>query len=236
MTKSEFRTKKSAQTFETVLATATELFRNKGFSATTMRDISRASGLGLGALYYYFDSKEALVLRFYETNSSRTIAEFRATPDVPVSLPDAVARFIRMKIEHLTPYRDLMRVVVKEAVDPDSPLCPLNAGSAGVLAANLAVIRERVEVSGTAKGKEAQELAQGLWLAHMGILTYWLHDRSADFEATERAIEILARAVRLSNTIVRVPGLGALRKQVLALISNLFRAPESNPRSTSEVD
>ena len=224
MTKTVFRTKKSAQTFENVLKAATDLFRLKGFHGTTMRDISRASGLGLGALYYYFDSKEALLLRFYEVNSSGTIAEFRALPDVSNNLPDNAARFLRLKLTNLAPYRDLMRVVVKEAVDPESPLCPLNPASSDILAANLSLVRELVEVSGTAKGQEAQELAQGLWLAEMGVITYWLHDRSPNFEATDRAIEILRAAVRLSNTIARVPGLGTLRKQILSLVANLFQS------------
>src|SRR5438046_10736615 len=117
MTQTTFRTKKSARTFETVLQAATELFRSKGFYATTMRDLSRACGLGLGALYYYFDSKEALVLRFYELHSRQTLEAFRALPDLPSGLPDAVARFLQLKLLHLMPYRDLIRVVLKEAVD-----------------------------------------------------------------------------------------------------------------------
>ncbi len=228
MTKTVFRTKKGAQTFETVLHAAMELFHEKGFHGTTMRDISRASGLGLGALYYYFDSKEALVLRFYEINSRQTLEAFRALPDVPNNLPDTVVRFIRMKLEHLAPYRDLFRVVVKEAVDAESPLCPLHPASAEILAANLALFRERIEHSGTAKGQEAQEWAQGLWMAQMSILIYWLHDRTPQFEATHRAVEILKMAVRLSNTISRVPGLGALRKQILGLVANLFHSQQAN--------
>src|SRR5689334_5317632 len=208
MTQTAFRTKKSAQTFETVLQAAMELFRTKGFHGTTMRDLSRTSGLGLGALYYYFDSKEALVLRFYELNSRQTLEAFRALPDVPDNLADAVAHFLRLKLADLTPYRDLIRVVMKEAVDPESPLCPLNPASAAVLADNLNLYRELVEQSKTAKGQEAQEWAQGLWMAQMAILTYWLHDRSPDLEATDRAIEILKTAVRLSHIFTRVPGLG----------------------------
>lgn len=222
MTQSVFRTKKSAQTFETVLQAATELFREKGFHGTTMRDLSRASGLGLGALYYYFDSKEALVLRFYESSSRQTLEAFRALPDLSNNLPDNVARFLHLKLAHLTPYRDLLRVVLKEAVDPKSPLCPLNTVSSTILADNLMLYRDLIEQSGTAKGQEAQEWAQGLWLAQMVIFMYWLHDRSPGFEGTNRAVGILKTVVRLSNTIARVPGLGALRKQVLGLVDTLF--------------
>jgi AcrR family transcriptional regulator len=236
MTQSVFRTKKSAQTFETVLQAAMELFRDKGFHGTTMRDLSRASGLGLGALYYYFDSKEALVLRFYEFNSRQTLEAFRTLPDLSNNLPDNVARFLNLKLAHLTPYRDLLRVVLKEAVDPESPLCPLNAHSSAILADHLTLYRELIERSGTAKGREAQEWAQGLWIAQMAILTYWLHDRSPGYEATDRAVGILKTIVRLSNTIARVPGLGALRKQILGLVDNLFQTRVAITKAGSRGD
>ena len=42
-----------------------ELFREKGFEATTMRDIAAKAGVALGGAYYYFSSKDAIVLAFY---------------------------------------------------------------------------------------------------------------------------------------------------------------------------
>src|SRR5712664_2603 len=48
-----------------ILSTALELFRKQGFEAATMRDIARSAGVATGATYYYFDSKDAIVLAFY---------------------------------------------------------------------------------------------------------------------------------------------------------------------------
>ena len=75
-------------------------------------------------------------------------------------------------------------------------------------------------------------MARGLWLAHMGLLTYWLHDRSPDHANTMRAVETLAAFVRWSNTVARIPGFGALRKQLLAQISSLF--PDAQPDHPAE--
>ena len=223
MATTEFRTKKSAQTFENILRSATTLFREKGYEGATMRDLARESKIGLGALYYYFRTKEELVLRFYEHNSLHTIAEFRSRASGPKPLQIAVSEFTRLKIEHLTPYRDLLKVVMKEAIDPDSPLNPLHPLSRPILSANVALFREFVEVSKAAQGEdEATEMARGLWMAQMAILAYWLHDRSTAHEATERAIQTLQGAIRLSTLASRIPGFGSLRRQVLALISNLF--------------
>src|SRR5229473_8556171 len=43
-----------------ILQTALELFRERGFEVTTMRDIGQAAKVATGAAYYYFTSKEAI--------------------------------------------------------------------------------------------------------------------------------------------------------------------------------
>ena len=57
---------KSEETRGRILAAAMELFRRRGFESATMRDIAQEAGVALGSAYYYFESKEALVMAFYE--------------------------------------------------------------------------------------------------------------------------------------------------------------------------
>lgn len=52
---------KSQKRWQTILATATELFTKRGFYATSMQDISDAVGIRKASLYYYVDSKEQLL-------------------------------------------------------------------------------------------------------------------------------------------------------------------------------
>src|SRR5258705_13169853 len=56
----------SEETRRQILETALALFRERGFDATTIRDIATAAGLSLGAAYYYFQSKEAIVGAYYD--------------------------------------------------------------------------------------------------------------------------------------------------------------------------
>ena len=44
-----------------VLKHGTDVFCEKGYAGASMRDLSRASGMSLAGLYYYFDSKERLL-------------------------------------------------------------------------------------------------------------------------------------------------------------------------------
>src|SRR5271154_99385 len=44
-----------------ILEHATAIFCEKGYEGASMRDLSRASGMSLAGLYYYFESKEKLL-------------------------------------------------------------------------------------------------------------------------------------------------------------------------------
>lgn len=44
-----------------ILDTAARLFRNKGYAATTLRDIAALCHMKAGSIYYHFDSKDAIV-------------------------------------------------------------------------------------------------------------------------------------------------------------------------------
>ena len=49
------------ETKNKILDSATELFALKGFTAVTIRDIATAVGIKTGSIYYYYDSKEAII-------------------------------------------------------------------------------------------------------------------------------------------------------------------------------
>lgn len=54
-------TERFEQRLEEILEHATAVFYEKGYDAASMRDLSRASGMSLAGLYYYFESKERLL-------------------------------------------------------------------------------------------------------------------------------------------------------------------------------
>lgn len=55
-------TKKSMETRKTILDAAASIFAQKGYSLTRLSDIAERAGIHLTGLYYYYDSKDALVL------------------------------------------------------------------------------------------------------------------------------------------------------------------------------
>ena len=57
-----------------ILAHATDVFDQKGYEGASMRDLSRASGMSLAGLYYYFETKEKL-LYLIQRHTFTTILE-----------------------------------------------------------------------------------------------------------------------------------------------------------------
>lgn len=69
-----------------VLDAAFQLFGERGYQGTTMKDIAERTGLVPGALYTYFPSKEALFEAAVEDGWDRFLSEFRRAVDSTVPL------------------------------------------------------------------------------------------------------------------------------------------------------
>ncbi len=55
-----------------IIETAEELFANKGFSGTSVRDIAQAANVNLAMISYYFGSKEKLLEAIFESRIQST--------------------------------------------------------------------------------------------------------------------------------------------------------------------
>jgi AcrR family transcriptional regulator len=59
-----------------LLAIAAELFAEKGFKNTTVRDIADAAGIQSGSLYHHFDSKESMVDEILSTFQAELFGQY----------------------------------------------------------------------------------------------------------------------------------------------------------------
>src|ERR1700693_6628781 len=64
-----------------ILVHATNVFCEKGYAAASMRDLSRASGVSLSGLYYYFESKEELLYLIQKHTFSTIVDRLRQRLD-----------------------------------------------------------------------------------------------------------------------------------------------------------
>jgi AcrR family transcriptional regulator len=88
---------------EELLAIAAQLFAERGFKNTTVRDIADAAGILSGSLYHHFDSKESMVdelLDTFQTELWKRYDEIEASDLSPRAKLEAVVRSSFDAIDH----------------------------------------------------------------------------------------------------------------------------------------
>lgn len=102
---------------QVLLKAALDEFFERGFAAARMDDIARRAGLSKGALYLYFDSKEALFTALIETvavpNVERVEEAIAAAPSVEVAVK-ALMTFAPMLIQE-SPLPRVAKVLLADA-------------------------------------------------------------------------------------------------------------------------
>ena len=102
------------QRLSEILIHATDVFDEKGYAGASMRDLSRASGMSLAGLYYYFESKEKL-LYLIQRHTFTTILERLRTRLQDVTEPEARIRvFILNHLEYFLANQKSMKVLSHE--------------------------------------------------------------------------------------------------------------------------
>jgi AcrR family transcriptional regulator len=104
------------QRLEHLLAAAAKVFADKGFHSTTMRDLSRASGMSLAGMYYYVRGKDELLHRVQERIFAQVIAGAQiATADPSLSGEERLRRFIGHHVTFFAAHMAEMKVLSHEA-------------------------------------------------------------------------------------------------------------------------
>ena len=97
-----------------ILAHATDVFCRKGYEGASMRDLSRATGMSLAGLYYYFQSKERLLF-LIQKHTFTTIFERLKTRLEGVSDAEQRIRiFILNHLEYFLSNQAAMKVLSHE--------------------------------------------------------------------------------------------------------------------------
>jgi len=111
-------TSKGEDTRDRIYSAALALFRERGFDATTMRDVAAAAGMSLGAAYHYFPSKDAIVLAYYDRISREHARRVATEAGSQKSLAARLGVAFRSKLEILRDDRPLMGALLRFAGDP----------------------------------------------------------------------------------------------------------------------
>ena len=97
-----------------ILAHATEVFYEKGYAGASMRDLSRASGMSLAGLYYYFESKEKLLYLIQKHTFTTIVERLRERLDAVSDPEERIRVFVLNHLEYFLANRKGMKVLSHE--------------------------------------------------------------------------------------------------------------------------
>src|SRR6202171_3469503 len=98
-----------------ILVHATNVFCDKGYAAASMRDLSRATGVSLSGLYYYFESKEELLYLIQKHTFSTIVDRLRQRLDEVADPAERIRMFILNHLEYFLANQKAMKVLSHEA-------------------------------------------------------------------------------------------------------------------------
>jgi len=212
-------TSRAEDTRRKIYEAAMELFREKGFEETTMRDIAAKAGVALGGAYYYFSSKDAIVLAFYrEMQETSTPLVGGALTDKK-KLKDRIRAVLDQRLKLLAPNRKFCAALFRHAPDGADPLSPFSEESRLIRDAAIEQMRVALEGGDVKIPVDLRpRLPYLLWLYQMALIMFWLYDRSPNQERTQslmdKSLGLLVNLLRISS----LPLMKPLRKTALELV------------------
>ncbi len=97
-----------------VVATAARLFAERGYQATSMQDLTEATGLAAGGLYHYIGSKEQLLIRICDELLEPLLERTREIVAHEAPATDHLHELLRAWLAHVATHRDHMLVFAQE--------------------------------------------------------------------------------------------------------------------------
>lgn len=213
---------KSAETRARILDAAMELFRRQGFEETTMREIAAGAGVATGAAYYYFDSKDAIALAFYDQSQQDLEPLIEQALAGGKHLKDRLVALLEAKLRYFEPNRRLLGALAAHA-DPAHPISPFSARTREIRERDVASFVRILEASGTKTPRDLEpHLPRILWMYQMGLILFWIYDRSPAQQRTHTLIRKSAAIVERLVKAAAFPLLRPVRRMVADLMQTVM--------------
>ena len=211
------------ETGERIFHAALELFRTRGFENATMRDVAQSAGVATGAAYYYYPSKDAIVLEFYRRASEEMEAKLEDAVTGAGRFENRLRNLILVKLDHFRPNRNILRALLRSGADPAHLLSPFSTETKQIRDADIAWFRRILSDSSIAIPRGLEPALPGiLWFFQMGVIFFWVIDDSPEQRRTTELLELSVKVVARLLRVSALPFMRPVRKtalQIAALVS-----------------
>jgi AcrR family transcriptional regulator len=193
------------------------LFREHGFDETTMRGIASEAGVALGLAYHYFPSKEALVMAYYERVQREHHIVAHEQLGHTHSLRDRLAMPFETKLDILKDDRNCWERCSVTRETPDHPLSFLGKATVPLRADCMSLFAEALAPERLPDDLR-KLLPLALWALHMGVLLYFLYDRSPNLKQTRKLVNGSVDLTASFLKLAKFPLLRPVRRGVMGLL------------------
>jgi AcrR family transcriptional regulator len=215
-------TPKAARTRERILETALRLFAEKGYHATTLREIAAGAEVSLGLTYRYFAAKEELVIALYR----RCADQFAVWVGDELGKGTIAKRYgaaMRADLAFLGAFRDGFAALFQAGLNPDAETAVLGDKVSGVREqvweTFLAVIAGAKDAPGA---RQSRELATALYAGHLMIILFWLQDRSENQSKTYELIAFAEETLGRVRPALLLPMTARILTKFIRIIGPMF--------------
>jgi len=104
-----------------ILLHSAAIFARQGFEGTSIRDISRATGVSLSGLYYYFESKQKLLYLIQNTSFTFIVERLQKRLDRVYEPEVRLRTLVQNHIEYFLSHPNEMKVLSHEEEALESP-------------------------------------------------------------------------------------------------------------------
>ena len=211
------RTAQGAAAQRRMFDLAVHMISQRGYEATTLRDLAQQAGVSVGLLYRYFPNKRAIVLTLYDQLSAEYALESAQMP--PALWRHRFVFALETSLRVLGPHRNTLKALIPVLV---------GGTEEGLFAQSTEFSRIRVQkvfqdaLTG-AKDAPPRKLAEAmgrlLYLMHLAVILWWLLDKSPQQRATTALIALVRQVLPSAALTLRLP---PIRNFVLSA-DELFR-------------
>ena len=229
MVKTDPSTGKGEQTRRQIFEAALELFREKGFDATTMQDVAVRAQVVKSAAYYYFPSKEAIIQAYYETLQAEQERICNLAYENSKDLKTRLSAAMHTKFDLVKDDRKLLGVVFRYTGEPDHPLSCLGPGTAEIRERATQIFRDAIEPERLPKDLH-ELLPVALWSLQMGLLVMFLYDNSPNQQRTRKLSDGALKLTLKLLVLAKLPVLKPIRTQISNLLRDAGLLPKVAPQ------
>ncbi len=213
---------KSGRTRALLRDVALRSFRERGYDATTIRQIAAEAGVSVGVTHYHFASKNRLVQELYLDVQERHRSTALPQLDDVEDLVDRLRVVYRTGLDELTGFHPHAGEFVAAALSRGSAVNPLAADSAPARDITEALFARAV--AGARHGLPAdiaERLPAALFVVHLLLALYWAHDTSPGQQRTRLLLDRGLGLVRLVVPLVRLPLVRRPVREMLDIVAEV---------------